>query len=125
MNTSGEGRRVDSAESQHWRTKLFDSYIAQGYAVHAIVGRPPQRPTERVPQPGQQYDYYTIPLPMSTEDEAHAQAFDDMMHTLRETHGLYNVVTAFPTDSMLQTDPELGVDTHLVIMVREPVALSA
>jgi hypothetical protein len=124
MSKTGETFSHGEPDSGHWRSRLFDYYTSQGFEVHDIVEKPPLRPMERVVEAGDTYDYYSVPLPVSDEDEAITLIFNGMLYELNGTHGEDNVITAFPTDEMLQADSEISEDTHLVVMVRRPSAVS-
>jgi hypothetical protein len=107
------------ADPEQWRDRLLASYAAQGFVVRDVVPKPPLRPELRVVEGGSHYDYHSVPLPMPDADEALTEGYNRMMAELQATYGRDNVVTAFPTDEMLQADPTLGLDTHSVIMVRQ------
>lgn len=125
MNEVYENGPRNSFAEKDWVQKLYESYSDQGYKVYSVVRRPPLRPMQRIVEAGQRYDYYSVPLPLSDDAETITTEYNELMRQLREDPSISDVVTTFPTDTMLQADPTIGRETHVVVMTTPPVSQAA
>jgi hypothetical protein len=102
--------------SPDWRAALLESYKNDGFEIHDIVPKPPERPTLRLADNGDTYDYDTKDLPFGDGDDIWVAKHAAMMTGLAAQ---YEVRIASPTLEMVQNDPNLTLDSHMIIMVRD------